>query len=96
MAKEYKGKLTGAEIDSLPEQINSKQDQIAVMLRSDGSVVLSGIKGGVLELMPATPSGDPMHYAYEAVGAVWNSDTKLWAYRERRWENPPQPSTPFY
>lgn len=81
MATEYKGRLTGAEIDALPERINSKQDQIAVMLRSDGSVVLSGIKGGVLELMPATPSGDPMHYAYESVGAVWDSDAKLWSYR---------------
>lgn len=30
------------------------------------------------EFMPATPSGDPMHYAYEAAGAVWNGDTGYW------------------
>lgn len=29
-------------------------------------------------LMPATPSGDPMHYAYEAAGAVWNATTQFW------------------
>ena len=25
-----------------------------------------------------TPSGDPMHYAYEAEGAVWNASTGFW------------------
>lgn len=29
-----------------------------------------------------TPSGDPMHYAYVAAGAVWNASTGLWSYRE--------------
>lgn len=29
-------------------------------------------------LMSATPSGDPMHYAYEAAGAVWNATTQFW------------------
>lgn len=29
-------------------------------------------------LMPATPSGDPMHYAYEAAGAVWDATTQFW------------------
>lgn len=29
-------------------------------------------------LMPATPSGDPMHYAYVAAGAVWNATTQFW------------------
>jgi hypothetical protein len=28
--------------------------------------------------MPATPSGDPMHYAYESVGATWNAGTGYW------------------
>lgn len=26
----------------------------------------------------ATPSGDPMHYAYEAVGAVWDATSGCW------------------
>ena len=34
------------------------------------------------EFMPATPSGDPMHYAYEAAGAVWNASTGYWEYRK--------------
>lgn len=40
---------------------------------STGNITLFG-----KEFMPATPSGDPMHYAYEAVGAVWNEDTGYW------------------
>lgn len=31
-----------------------------------------------ISAMPATPSGDPMHYAYVAAGAVWNNTTKFW------------------
>lgn len=81
MATEFKGKLTGREIDTLPDLVKAKQDAIAVQLKENGTIVLSGIKGGNLELMPATPSGDPMHYAYEAAGAVWNSATGYWEYR---------------
>ncbi|MEE0962570.1 MAG: hypothetical protein U0L54_08510 [Bacteroidales bacterium] len=29
--------------------------------------------------MPATPSGDPMHMAYVAAGAVWDKATKTWS-----------------
>lgn len=32
----------------------------------------------VIIVRSSTPSGDPMHYAYEAVGAVWNANTKCW------------------
>ena len=38
--------------------------------------ILAKVKNG--ELMPSTPSGDPMHYAYEAAGAVWNANTGYW------------------
>lgn len=31
------------------------------------------------EFMPATPSGDPMHSTYEAVGAVYNQATGYWS-----------------
>ena len=38
-------------------------------------------KGGEnQEFMPATPSGDPMHKMYEAVGAVWNANTSYWEF----------------
>lgn len=36
------------------------------------------LQNTLLEIVDAvaTPSGDPMHYAYEAVGAVWNSSAE--------------------
>lgn len=34
------------------------------------------------EFMAATPSGDPNHALYEAVGAVWNGDNDCWEYAE--------------
>ena len=37
---------------------------------------LSNIRSQSKEFMPATPSGDPMHYAYEAAGAIWNGTGK--------------------
>lgn len=37
--------------------------------------------------MPATPSGDPMHYAYEAAGAVWNEDTGYWVLNGGEFDN---------
>lgn len=36
------------------------------------------VKNGNTKYLAATPSGDPMHYAYEAAGAVWNEDTGYW------------------
>lgn len=32
----------------------------------------------------ATPSSDPMHYAYEAVGAHWNDDTGYWEFYDMK------------
>lgn len=78
MALEYKGKLTGAQIDALPEQIKAKQDPITLeVLRENVTRVgtiyrLGNIGGQTIDLMPATPSGDPMHYIYEAEGAIYN------------------------
>lgn len=41
-------------------------------VKDNGNIVLANLQGQSKEFMPATPSGDPMHYAYEAAGAVWN------------------------
>lgn len=57
--------------------LNGKQDEIIVTTKPNGNIVLLG-----KEFMPATPSGDPMHYAYEAVGAVWNDATGAWMLNE--------------
>lgn len=55
-------------VTTLETKVNGKQDKISVTTKSNGNIVLLG-----KEFMPATPSGDPQHYAYEAVGAVYNA-----------------------
>lgn len=77
---DYQGKLRGAQIDALPEEIEKKQDKLLVTLLKNGNVRIN-FGNTSQDFMPATPSGDPMHYAYEAVGAVWNSSTGFWEYR---------------
>lgn len=54
------------------ELLNAKQNELTLTVKDNGNIVIGNIKGQSKEFMPATPSGDPMHYAYEAVGAVWN------------------------
>ena len=51
---------------------SAKQDAITLTIKDNGNIVLANIQGQSKEFMPATPSGDPMHYAYEKAGAVWN------------------------
>ena len=45
-----------------------------IELLSNGNLKLT-LKGITKEFMPATPSGDPMHYAYETAGAEYNATT---------------------
>lgn len=45
-----------------------------VELLGNGNIKLT-LKGTTKEFMPATPSGDPLHYAYEAAGAEYNATT---------------------
>lgn len=49
---------------------NSSQLAVNIEPQSNGN-----IKIGDTLFMPATPSGDPMHYAYETAGAEYNSTT---------------------
>ena len=58
-----------SQIDAM---LGAKQDALQLTVKDNGNIVLSNIQGQSKEFMPATPSGDPMHYAYEAAGAVWN------------------------
>lgn len=51
---------------------NNKQDTLTLTTKSNGNIIIGNLAGQSKEFMPATPSGDPMHYAYEAVGAVYN------------------------
>lgn len=79
---DFQGKLRGAQIDALPEEIEKKQDKLLVTLLNNGNVRIN-FGNASQDFMPATPSGDPMHYAYEAVGAVWNSSTGFWEYKAK-------------
>lgn len=59
-------------------QVANKQLQLSV--KDNGNIILSNANGESKEFMPSTPSGDPMHYAYEIAGAVWNNNTGHWEY----------------
>ena len=52
--------------------INTKQNELTLTVKDNGNIVIANIQGQSKEFMPATPSGDPMHYAYVAAGAEWN------------------------
>ena len=58
-----------SQIDAM---VGAKQDALTLTVKDNGNIVLSNIQGQSKEFMSATPSGDPMHYAYEAAGAEYN------------------------
>ena len=53
--------------------IKTKQSTLTLTTKPNGNIVIGNLAGQSKEFMPATPSGDPMHYAYEAVGATYNN-----------------------
>ena len=57
---------------SLQAEIDNKQEALTLTVKDNGNIVLANIQGQSKEFMPATPSGDPMHYAYVAAGAEYN------------------------
>lgn len=63
---------TATEIDDILDQALEKQDRVEVQMTPGGSYVITGLGERPITLMPGTPSGDPMHYMYEAAGAVYN------------------------
>lgn len=69
------------DLENYNDGLKGKQDTLTLTVKDNGNIVLGNIAGQTKEFMPATPSGDPMHYAYEAAGAVWNNDTGFWEYR---------------
>lgn len=52
--------------------LNTKQNELTLTVKDNGNIVIANIQGQTKEFMPATPSGDPMHYAYVAAGAEYN------------------------
>ena len=70
----------------LQTQINGKQEALTLTVKDNGNIVLANIQGQSKEFMPATPSGDPMHYAYVAAGAEYN-DTGADIVKTTPWAN---------
>lgn len=59
-------------VTDLAEKVNGKQDALTLTVKDNGNIVIANIQGQSKEFMPATPSGDPMHYAYVTAGAEYN------------------------
>ena len=59
--------------------LQGRQAQLTVTVNDNGNIVIGNLDGGAKEFMSATPSGDPMHYAYVAVGATWNASAGYWS-----------------
>lgn len=58
--------------DSQKEQAKKNigaNDSIDILSNGNIKVTINGVSK---DFMPATPSGDPMHYYYEGLGAQWN------------------------
>lgn len=74
-----KGLSTNDFSDSEKEQvakIEGKQDALTLTVKDNGNIVLGNIAGQKKEFMPATPSGDPMHYYYLShYGVTYNEST---------------------
>lgn len=50
-----------------------KNNQLQLTVKDNGNIVLYNSNGQSQEFMKATPSGDPMHYAYVSAGAEYNA-----------------------
>lgn len=71
-------------VTELEGKVNEKQDALTLTVKDNGNIVIANIQGQSKEFMPATPSGDPMHYAYEAAGAIYN-DTGADIVKDAPW-----------
>lgn len=58
--------------------ISQVQEALTLTTKANGNIVIGNLAGQSKEFVPATPSGDPLHYAYVAAGAVWNANTGYW------------------
>lgn len=69
--------------------IENKQDTLTLSTKPNGNIVIGNLAGQTKEFMPATPSGDPMHYQYLRAfpinvntprGLQYNEATDRWSY----------------
>ena len=64
----------------LAEELATKQQELTLTVLDNGNIRIGNLQGQTKDFMPATPSGDPMHYAYEVLGAVWNANSGFWEF----------------
>lgn len=77
--------ITKSKLDTaLTNEINGKQEALTLTVKDNGNIVLANIQGQSKEFMPATPSGDPMHWAYITAGAEYN-DTGADIVKDAPW-----------
>lgn len=62
-----------------PDMTVGKAEKLSFTVKDNGNIVIDNPDGQTKEFMAATPSGDPQHYLYEAVGAVYNASTGYWS-----------------
>lgn len=60
-------------VSEIEEKVATKQDELTLTVLDNGNIRIGNLQGQTKDFMPATPSGDPMHYAYEAIGAEYNA-----------------------
>jgi hypothetical protein len=68
--------LTENEKEQARKNIGAQQ-QLQLTVKDNGNIVLSNLNGQSQEFMPATPSGDPMHWAYVTAGAEYNDTDEV-------------------
>lgn len=71
-------------IDALKGHVEERKDD-GIKLLDNGNLELT-LKGETREFMPATPSGDPMHYAYVSAGAEYNA-TNNYILKDAPWKD---------
>ena len=60
-------------VSEIEEEVATKQQELTLTVLDNGNIRIGNLQGQTKDFMPATPSGDPMHYAYESMGAEYNS-----------------------
>lgn len=77
------GKVTTIEITDAQgthtATVNDGESVEVVQSTGTSETAVMSQKSSTDSFIANTPSGDPMHYMYVAIGAVWNEETGFWA-----------------
>ena len=64
------------DISDLQNEVATKQQELTLTVMDNGNIRIGNLQGQTKDFMPATPSGDPMHYAYITFDALYNDTDK--------------------